>query len=254
VIYTEWQPRFSLASTVVTAVLVAYLLGVMPWRSRRQYRRLRAKRATDPGALSRSYLLSIVVWVGLAAIACLLPIVSPGPRYSDLGLAWPAGVPGWYIWVFGAAFVLSGAASGAFRRRRWSRTDRLPPLLRAAAALLPVTPRERRLAVVRCVTAGVCEEIVYRGLFIAAGVGIFGLSWWLSAVLAAIAFGMAHLYQGAAGVVGTTVVGLVLTGLYLSTGSLLLAIIAHTAVDLVATLSPPPALVARELAGQAGGG
>jgi membrane protease YdiL (CAAX protease family) len=51
-------------------------------------------------------------------------------------------------------------------------------------------------------------------------------------IASAIVFGLAHAYQGAAGIVKTTVVGLVMAGLYAYSGSLWPGIVLHAALDL----------------------
>jgi membrane protease YdiL (CAAX protease family) len=54
-----------------------------------------------------------------------------------------------------------------------------------------------------------------------------------------VIFGFAHLYQGIAGVLGTALIGALLVGLYLSTGSLLLPILVHAIIDIRAFLLVP---------------
>jgi membrane protease YdiL (CAAX protease family) len=48
-----------------------------------------------------------------------------------------------------------------------------------------------------------------------------------------------HVYQGWIGVVATTVLGLVFTGLYLATGALALPVALHAAIDLMALVVRP---------------
>ena len=55
----------------------------------------------------------------------------------------------------------------------------------------------------------------------------------------ALAFGWAHLYQGAGGVISTALIGVLLTVLYLVTGSLLVPMLVHVAIDLLAMLRAP---------------
>ncbi|MEJ7704018.1 MAG: CPBP family intramembrane glutamic endopeptidase [Geodermatophilaceae bacterium] len=47
-----------------------------------------------------------------------------------------------------------------------------------------------------------------------------------------MAFGLAHLYQGRGGVVTTSVLGALLTFLYVGTGTLLVPMLVHAAIDL----------------------
>jgi membrane protease YdiL (CAAX protease family) len=63
-------------------------------------------------------------------------------------------------------------------------------------------------------------------------------------VIAALAFGLAHAYQGRAGVLTTGVLGGVMAALYLQTGSLLLPVLLHAAIDLRFLLVPARALPA----------
>jgi membrane protease YdiL (CAAX protease family) len=99
--------------------------------------------------------------------------------------------------------------------------------------LLPRSRQERLTFGALAITAGVCEEVVFRGF------GIAYVRWlWPAAsqpfiiVVTAAAFGFAHLYQGIRGVVLTGLVGAYLAWLTLSTGSLLPAIVVHALIDL----------------------
>ena len=58
------------------------------------------------------------------------------------------------------------------------------------------------------VTAGVCEEIVFRGLLIAVGVHVLGLPLPVAAGLALALFAIGHLYQGPRGMIAVTLFGL----------------------------------------------
>jgi membrane protease YdiL (CAAX protease family) len=120
----------------------------------------------------------------------------------------------------------------------------------ATLAVLPRTATERRLFTVVGVTAGICEEWLYRGFFLAvvAAVG-GGLPTGVLVVVAAVAFGLAHAYQGPAGIVTTGLLGGVMAAIYLQTGSLLLPVLLHAVIDLRFLLVPSRVLpVARGVA------
>ena len=89
------------------------------------------------------------------------------------------------------------------------------------------------------VTAGVCEEIVYRGFLIALGVGVLGLGTTPAALLALALFVAGHLYQGWRSMFLIALVGGALTRLYLTTGSLVLPIIVHALIDIMAMVVLP---------------
>ena len=79
------------------------------------------------------------------------------------------------------------------------------------------------------VTAGVCEELLFRGLLI--GMLAPWLGWWGAAALGVPLFGVLHAYQGRAGMVRTAIVGAALTGVVAATGSLLPAMALHALID-----------------------
>jgi membrane protease YdiL (CAAX protease family) len=81
------------------------------------------------------------------------------------------------------------------------------------------------------ITAGIVEEILWRG-FLIWYLGQF-MPLWAAALVSVIGFGLAHAYQGVANLPQVTVVGAAFTGLYLLTGSIWLPIILHAAVDIL---------------------
>ncbi len=101
--------------------------------------------------------------------------------------------------------------------------------------LLPVAPLERRWWLVLSLTAGICEEFMFRGflLHFLTGQMAGGLSLNLTAawLLSSLAFGLGHLYQGALGVLRTGLAGLMFGLLALLSGSLLLPMVLHVLVD-----------------------
>ncbi|CAM3683245.1 hypothetical protein GCM10009799_42690 [Nocardiopsis rhodophaea] len=111
------------------------------------------------------------------------------------------------------------------------------PGAEAIEALTPRTAAERRLAGALAVTAGIGEELLYRGLFIALGVS-FGLPVWAAAIVSCVLFAVAHLYQGWWGLVGPGLVGVLFTIVYLGTGSLVIPILLHILIDVRGLLFP----------------
>src|SRR5947208_2189146 len=96
------------------------------------------------------------------------------------------------------------------------------------AALLPRSAAERRMFALLALTAGVCEEVLYRGF------GLAALRWAAPGLghpaliaITAAAFGLAHLYQGPPGVVMTGLVGAYLAWIAIATGSLVPVMVLH---------------------------
>jgi len=101
------------------------------------------------------------------------------------------------------------------------------------AFLLPSTKDERRWWWVVCITAGICEEVVYRGFLLHYLHTLpFHLSLTWALVASSLIFGIAHLYQGAGGAVQTALIGAVLGAMFLVTGNLLLPMVVHAVLDL----------------------
>ena len=107
------------------------------------------------------------------------------------------------------------------------------PVGRARTKLLaPQTTREVLLFGVVCVSAGVAEELTYRGvLFTLLSVLIGG--WWVPAIVSAAIFGVVHLFQGWKSAAIAGLLGLrdqIVVGF---TGTLFVAIVVHILHDAV---------------------
>jgi membrane protease YdiL (CAAX protease family) len=99
------------------------------------------------------------------------------------------------------------------------------------ALLVPQNGSELAAFNVLSLTAGIVEETLWRGfLFWYLG---HVMPLWLAALVSAIGFGIAHGYQGVANIPRVILVGAVFSGLYSLTGSLLMSIVLHAAVDLL---------------------
>jgi membrane protease YdiL (CAAX protease family) len=101
--------------------------------------------------------------------------------------------------------------------------------------LLPRTVTERLVFVFVSFTAGICEELVFRGFLIAALTPVVN-SAITAMLLSSILFGLLHAYQGVIGGARAAVLGIVLAVPFVATGSLLPSVIAHTLIDILAGL------------------
>jgi len=96
--------------------------------------------------------------------------------------------------------------------------------------MLPRTRTERNTFYLLSVSAGVCEELIYRGFVFAYLLHYIPMPWVV--VLSSVLFGLAHSYQGLKGIPLTGAVGLLLALLYLYTGSIWAPIVLHAAIDI----------------------
>jgi membrane protease YdiL (CAAX protease family) len=118
-------------------------------------------------------------------------------------------------------------------KMRWWRR-----LLPDFSVLLPSNPRERFLFAAVAISAGVCEEVVFRGWLLCTLHNDLALNGTTLVLAAAACFGLAHFYQGATGMIVTALAGILFTFLYVQSGSLLLPILLHILIDLRWVLLP----------------
>lgn len=212
-------------------LLVFLLVAVVPLVAARRYRRLvRRVEAGAPGARLREYGRTILVqWAICLAVVTVW--LSTGRPTGALGFVVPGGVRlavGAGVTALGLAFLWSQWR--AVRAMDEEERAKLADQMESVRHLMPRSADEAARFRVLSVTAGICEEIVYRGYlvwYLAAFVGP-----WPAAVVAGALFGVLHLYQGPAGILRTGVVGVVMALLYVGSGSLLWPVILHAAVDL----------------------
>lgn len=139
---------------------------------------------------------------------------------------------GWRLWG-ATGLVLALAVTYARTVVRIARSKR-PRRIKMGSAdverLAPHTRSELGWWVAVSLSAGFCEEFIFRGYFIWVFQPVFGL--WGAAALSVVVFAAAHTYQGARGVLATGVVGSLLTFVVLISGSLLPAMALHALVDI----------------------
>lgn len=99
--------------------------------------------------------------------------------------------------------------------------------------LVPTGKLDKRYAILSVITAGVCEEIIYRGFLLHfLSNAPFHLEGITLLIIGSVIFGIAHYYQGWKGVILTGIVGFALSRIYFETHSLIFPVILHTIIDL----------------------
>ncbi|WP_285398418.1 CPBP family intramembrane glutamic endopeptidase [Lysinibacillus sp. fls2-241-R2A-57] len=107
----------------------------------------------------------------------------------------------------------------------------------AFTELLPVTKKDKAIWNQVAWTAGVTEEIIYRGLLIFAFNTLFPeWSIWFVLLCTSIIFGLAHTYQNLSGVIRTTIFGFVFGMLAVALNSIIPLILLHALIDYVGKL------------------
>jgi len=97
---------------------------------------------------------------------------------------------------------------------------------------VPRTRSERRLFFLLSVTAGICEELLFRGYV------FWFFARWTGAIagvaIGSVLFGIGHAYLGWKHVIRTTKVGVLFSLITFATGSLWAGMIVHAIMDLLA--------------------
>jgi membrane protease YdiL (CAAX protease family) len=172
-----------------------------------------------------------IVWPWtLVAIGAAIWIANDR-AWVTLGFVLPAG---WRLWLAMALILLLLAyniqAAVAVTRDPAVRASVAQQFTGQLADVLPHTRRELNWFGAVSLTAGFCEEFLYRGYFLWAMSPWLG--WWGAAALSLAIFAMGHAYQGWSGVIRTAVVGALFTLTVAVFGSLWPAIVLHAMVDL----------------------
>jgi hypothetical protein len=162
-----------------------------------------------------------------------------GRSLADLGLGWPEGPRPWAALglALGAAACLGWQArmvrsSPAAQKRVLAQLAHQ----RGVARILPGTEAERRLFRWLALSAGICEEVIWRGFLYWIFALVLGPL--AGALLALAAFVAGHLYQdNLRALAGVALIGLILTLLVRAGGTLYPAMLLHAAIDLASAES-----------------
>ena len=132
--------------------------------------------------------------------------------------------------LFAAAFWMGSmivlAAIGAFLKLAHFSTPQ-----KELAQLAPQNGLELLLWVVLSISAGICEELTFRGYLLQQFSRASGRVW-MGVLASSLLFGVAHGYEGASGMIAITVYGALFCMLTLTRGSLRPGMMAHAWQDI----------------------
>jgi uncharacterized protein len=227
---------------IVQHLLALYLMVVAPIWDHFEIRKLKA--STNPRRKIKFYGLIIAAPWAVSAVICAVVgwqsifWIHLTPR--EVGWLPPGGRA--HAFMVGALVAFAaGALAPVFLmkgNRRYAAG--VEKALKPLQFILPLTGEERWWWVAICATAGIGEEILYRGFL----VRYFRheplqLNLISAVVLACAVFGIGHMYQGVKGIAVTAFLGLVFSALFVVSGNLLLPMILHFLIDLRILLMLP---------------
>lgn len=212
-------------------ILAVVLVVLFPLRSALfGYRRLsRAEPGDVPRVRLWLYRQGIAIQWALAAAAVVL--------WAWQGRSWAAlGVVPRLTWGMIGVTVGFAVIVGFILAQRGKALEddealeRLRHQMRNIERMMPRSDVEMRWFNGLAVTAGVCEELLYRGYL------LWYLGHWLAllpaVLVASLVFGIGHAYQGPRGIAITTFVGIFMSAIYLLSGSLVACVVIHALMDL----------------------
>lgn len=215
-------------------ILILLLAIVLPLQSIAAQRQLKHIRFSTAMKIQLYRGNSIGLWV-MAALALAVWLISKR-TLAELGLEWPIrGLPPLAWWALGFFFALYlldtgidliSPASRENTHRQWRRD----------LSFLPETAYEYRSFILLSFSAGICEEIVFRGYFIRYFFALTDGSPWggtLAILLPAIIFGAVHIYQGWKAVIKVAAMAVLFGFVFVRSGSLWVLILVHALVDLI---------------------
>ncbi len=217
--------------------LIFFVLAVfLPWRGRMRLKKLLA--IPQVGTTERLSLYASTIafqWLAVAVVAGRTWAHGYSP--SELGLVIHARTP------IVAGSILGAATLATLQWFNLRRLGHLPEKLRAkfqalAERLFPQSSIELLPYFALAVTAGICEEFLYRG-FVMAALTHSGVPHWTVIPISSILFGLAHIYQGRGGFVSTLIIGALFGMARIAYDSLAPVMVWHVAIDVVAGVAGP---------------
>jgi len=204
----------------VVALVIDYRFFWPAFRRRSEADPARARRWLTAWTIGPAW-----VFVGIGAALWM----ANDRSWRSFGFSLP---DGWRLWTSITLFLLLAAyhvwAIVSLVRSAEARAS----LRRQVGPLTAITPHTRTELYgfsAMSLTAGFCEEFLYRGYFIC--VCSPWLGWWGAAALSLLFFAIGHLYQGWNGVLRTGIVGAFFTLVVSIFGSLWPAIALHALID-----------------------
>lgn len=214
----------------VDHIFMLLLFVAQPIHGALSYRRyLRRIEAGEPADRVRMYFWTIVLeWSALFVLFVSWFFLRRPP--GDLGFVSPGGT-GFYVGAVLLAAMCGWLLYSWVKAKNMTGEDRAKQLaaLGDLVHFAPSSQRDLRWFVSLSLTAGIVEEIVYRG-FVIWYLALL-MPAWAAVLVSSVGFGLGHSYQGISGASRCALIGLALGFLYLLTGSIWLPILAHFLFD-----------------------
>jgi membrane protease YdiL (CAAX protease family) len=208
-------------SNAAAAFHIAYFGVLRPWRAAQSHRRPHLQPTKLPPRIKYSVaairtLQPGVISVAVASITGIVIVDPRLPTVRDMAIA---------LATFGGIVLVSLPS--------WRAATRTLPVF--AGRWLPRNMQEHLQWAALCVVIGVTEEITWRSVQFTLLLRVLG-SWQISALVAAVMFGVLHLGQGRRWMFAAIALALAFHALVWLTGTLYAAMAVHAAIDITAAI------------------
>ena len=220
----------ALLSPFLMLLLAAYTVLVEPIARTNFYRNLKKQLNIDPKARLLFYRTQVLWEWSWVIVIALIVIPIPNPLLW-LGLVLPNQV-GWIILL---ALLAGVVLSIVLLRRSLRALAAMRRSLESSSILLPSDSAERKWFAITAITAGICEELLYRGFlmsFLPTIFPMFAQQFIIISLISGIINGLSRAYLGMRGMVQTALTGFSFAIVYFLSGSLLPAMLFHVLAEL----------------------
>ena len=221
-------------SFILMQLLAAYTVLVEPILRTNFYRMLKKQLNLEAGARVLYYRTQ-VLWEWSWVVVLVLIATSIANPLQWLGLT----LPNQFGWIILAALLLGVGLSTYLLRRNPGAMSAMQRSLEASSILLPSTSAERKWYAAAAITAGICEELLYRGFLIRyLHVTFPGLDFLIISIISGVIYGLSRSYQGLKGIGQTALMGFSFAIIYFLSGNLLSIIAGNQVSDVTGSLLP----------------
>lgn len=221
------------------ALFLLYFVVCETWFGLTKYKKI--MQAINDGHMPKTRLytrLMMGLWIP-AGIVVLLSTTSKF-TFKGFGLSWfKLNDQKWFLYI---ASVLAGVyflylvySLIALRINAIKKVSISQKIPNEVKVLLPISTKEKLVWICVAITAGITEELLFRGFFFNLMEQLFpGLNVFIILVISMLIFGVGHLYQGVSEAVKPMILGLVFGMFYIAFGTIIPCIILHAMQDLCA--------------------
>ena len=221
-------------SFLLSQLLAAYTILVEPIVRTNFYRNLKKQVKVNPQARLLFYRTQIL-WEWSWIIVLIVILIPQSDPLGYIGLT----LPGMIGWIILAALVFGIGLSTYLLHRNPRALESMKRSLENTSFLLPTTAREQNWYIAVAITAGICEELLYRGFLLRyLSVYFFGLGWLLSSIISGVVYGLSRVGLGRKNIIQTMLNGFSFAILYFLSGNLLSTIGSSQPVALVGSVIP----------------